>query len=108
MPTGKNTAAVEQTTPAADRTTVEKTTELSEQLFGQVETGQRTAIEAVRKFMDSVDRALPLHGEGPSKRREIIDSALEMSEGLVKTQYEFLRDTVHSAGEALGASGKRK
>ena len=106
MPTGKNTAAVEQTTE--DSTTVEKTTDLSEQLFGQVETGQRAALEAVRKFMDSVDRALPPHGEGPSRRQEIINSALAMSEGLVKTQYDFLRNTVHSAGQALGASGKEK
>jgi hypothetical protein len=108
MPIGKNTAAVEQTMEAADSSTVEKTTERSEQMFEQVETGQRTAIEAVRKFMDSVDRALPPHGEGPSKRQEIIDSALEMSQGLVKTQYALLRNTVHSAGEALGASGKKK
>jgi hypothetical protein len=108
MPTGKNTAAVEQATEAADRTTVEKTTERSEQMFEQVEAGQRAAIEAVRKFMDSVDRALPPHGEGPSRRQEIIDSALEMSQGLVTTQYDFLRGTVHSAGGALGGSGKKK
>jgi len=68
-PTGKHTAAVEQATQAADRTTVEKTTECSEQMFEQVETGQRAAIEAVRKFM---------------------------------------RNTVHSAGGALGTSGKKK
>jgi hypothetical protein len=31
-----------------------------------------------------------------------------MSQKLVKTQYDFLTNVVHSAGEALGASGKKK
>jgi hypothetical protein len=104
MPAAKTTV---DKTPA-DKTTVDKTTELSEQWLEQVKTGQRAALEAVRKFMDSVDKALPAHGEGPSRRQEVIDSALEMSQQLVKTQYDFLRDVVHSAGKALGASGEKK
>ena len=77
-------------------------------MLEQLKGGQRAAIEAARKFMDSVDKALPLHGEGPSRRQEIIDSALEMSERLVETQYDFLRNVVHSAGEALGASSEKR
>jgi hypothetical protein len=101
----------EQTTirdAAAEQTRVEKTTELSEQVLEQVKSGQRSAIEAVRNFMESVDKALPLHGDNPSRRQEVIDSALEMSEKLVQTQYDFLRNVVHSAGETLGASDKKK
>lgn len=93
---------------ASDRGTIEKTTELSEQVLEQVKGSQQSAIEAVRKFMESVDDALPPHGEDHSRRQEVIDSALEMSEKLVKTQYDFLSNVVHSAGEALGASGKEK
>jgi hypothetical protein len=93
---------------ASDRGTIEKTTELSEHVLEQVKGSQQSAIEAVRKFMESVDEALPAHGENPSRRQEVIDSALEMSEKLVKTQYDFLTNVVHSAGEALGASGKEK
>jgi len=93
---------------AADQTRVEKTTELSEQVLEQVKSGQRSAIEAVRNFMESVDKALPPHGENQSRRQEVIDSALEMSEKLVQTQYDFLRNVVHGAGESLGASRDEK
>jgi hypothetical protein len=85
---------------------VDRGTELSEQVFDEIRDGQEQAIEAVRKFMRSVDEALPHDGEGPSRRQDIVDSALEMSEKLVKTQYEFLTKVVRSAGDALGASGR--
>jgi hypothetical protein len=87
---------------------VEETTELSERVLEEVETGQQSAIEAVRQFMESVDKALPPHGENASRRQEVIDSALEMSERLVRTQYDFLRSVVHSAGETLGALSKKE
>ncbi len=76
-------------------------------MLEQIKGSQQKAIEAVRKFMESVDEALPPRGENPSRRQEVIDSALEMSERLVQTQYDFLTNVVHSAGEALGASGKK-
>ncbi len=104
-------AAAEKTAvkdAAAEQTSVGKTTELSEQVLEQITSGQRSAIEAVRSFMESVDKALPPHGENPSRRQEVIDSALEMSEKLVQTQYDFLRDVVHSVGESLGASRDEK
>lgn len=88
----------------SDAGAVERTTELSEQVLEQVKSSQQSAIEAVRKFMESVDDALPPHGDNPSKRQEVIDSALEMSERLVQTQYDFLTNVVHSAGDALGGS----
>jgi hypothetical protein len=91
---------------APDRGAVERTTELSEQVLDQVKEGQRAAIQAVRGFMESVDKALPDHGENASKRQEVIDSALQMSQTLVKTEYDFLSNVVHSAGEALGAGKK--
>ena len=100
--------AAKESKDASERDGVEKTTELSEQVLMQIEGSQRKAIEAVRKFMESVDEALPPHGENPSRRQEEVDSALEMSERLVKTQYDFLTNVVHSAGEALGASGKKE
>lgn len=87
--------------------TIEKGTELSEQVLDQVKESQRSAIEAVRGFMESVDKALPDHGAEPSRRQEIIDSALQMSQKLVKTEYDFLTSVVHSAGEALTGDGKK-
>jgi hypothetical protein len=92
---------------AADKSRVERTTKLSERVLEQVKDSQEDAIEAVRRFMESVDEALPPHGARASRRQDVIDSALEMSEKLVETQYDFLKNVVHSAGEALGASGKK-
>ncbi len=80
---------------------VDRTTELSEEVLKSLETGQRAAIEAVRKFVDTVDQTLPALGERPSRRQEIVDAALEMADRLVHTQYDFLHKVVHSAGKAL-------
>jgi len=88
---------------------VDRPTELSEQTLDSVEKGQRAAIDAVRKFVDTVDEKLPALGdEHPSTRQEIIDAALELSDRLVHTQYGFLREVVQSAGTALGGSDRAK
>ena len=81
---------------------VDRTTELSEEVLKSLESGQRAAIEAVRKFIDTVDETLPALGERPSRRQDIVDAALEMADRLVHTQYDFLHKVVHSAGKALG------
>ena len=39
--------------------------DLSEDVLHSVESGQRAAIEAVRKFVDTVDQALPAGGADP-------------------------------------------
>ena len=88
---------------------VDRPTELSEQTLESVERGQRSAIEAVRKFVDTVDEKLPSLGdEHPSTRQEIIDAALVLADRLVHAQYGFLREVVDSAGKALGTSDKAK
>ena len=81
---------------------IDKTTELSEEVLDSVKTGQQHALAAVRTFVDTVERTLT--GEDPSKRQEVIDSALQMADRLVKTEYDFLRSIVHSAGKSLSAS----
>lgn len=87
---------------------VDRTTELSEDVLKSLDEGARTAIDAVRKFVETVDKALPPRGEGPSRREEITDSALEMAQRLVHTQYEFLRKVVDSAGKTLSGSDGAK
>jgi hypothetical protein len=83
---------------------VDRTSELSDDVLKSLESGSRAAIEAVRKFVDVVDEALPAlpHGERPSRRREIVDAAMDMADRLVKTQYEFLRNVVRSAATTIG------
>jgi hypothetical protein len=105
-------ARATQRRPAASRskTAVDRTAKLSDEVAQSVEDGQRAAIEAVRKFVDAVDHTLPAlpHGEGPSRRQEIIDSGLEMADRLVHTQYDFIRKAVDSAGKALTRSDGAK
>lgn len=82
----------------------DKPTELSEQVLESVKKSQQGALDAVRAFVDTVDQALPLHREGPSKRQEVIDSALAMADRLIQTQYDFLTSVIRTAGNTLGAS----
>jgi hypothetical protein len=82
---------------------VERTTDLSEEVFTSLESAQRAAIEAVRRFMDTVDKTLP-RGETPTKRQDVVDSAMEMADRLVHIQYDFLRRIVADAGKALNRS----
>ncbi len=106
------TATATQRRPATSRpkTAVERTAGLSKEVAQSVEDGQRAAIEAVRKFVDTVDHTLPAlpHGEGPSRRQEIIDSALEMADRMVHVQYDFIRKAADSAGKALSRSSGEK
>ena len=85
-----------------------KPTELSEQVIESVKEGQQAALEAVRRFVDTVDQTLPLGGDEPSRRQQVIDSGLEMADRLVQAQFNFLRNVVHSAGQSLGATPPEK
>ena len=87
--------------------TIDKPIELSDEVLEEIKEGQQAAIEAVRKFADTVDKTLA-GGDHPSGRQEIVDSALKMADKLVATQYDFLRKVVQSVGESLGASGDGK
>jgi hypothetical protein len=87
---------------------VDRTAELSDEVLGSLESGQRAAIEAVRKFVDTVDQTLPPHGEAPSRRQEVIDGAMEMADRLVHVQYDFLRKVVADAGKSLARSDDRE
>ena len=47
----------------------DKPAELSEQVIESVKEGQQAALEAVRRFVDTVDQTLPLGGDEPSRRQ---------------------------------------
>ena len=80
---------------------VERAAGMSDEVLKSVEAGQRAAIETVRKFVDTVDEAMPAHGDRPSRRETVIDAALDMADRLVTTQYNFIRSVVGSADRAL-------
>ena len=89
---------------------IDRTAELSDEVLKSLESGSRAVIEAVRKFVDVVDEALPAlpHGERPSRRREIVDAAMDMADRVVKTQYEFLRSVVQDAATAVSREEDEK
>ena len=60
-------------------------------------TSEQTALATVRRFVDLVEEAIPLDVAGLSRRREVIDAALEMTERLVHTEYDLMRHAVRSA-----------
>jgi hypothetical protein len=82
-------------------TMVDRTAELSDEVLKSLEAGQLAAIEAVHTFVESVDRALPHFGEGPSRRQQILDDAMEMADRLVHTQYDFIRKLIDSTAKSL-------
>jgi hypothetical protein len=97
--TDKNAKAPEAT--AEQKGPVARSAELSEAVLKSVESGQRAAIEAVRKFVDKVDEALPATGDRSSRRDSVIDAALDMADKLVAAQYDFLRHVVRDAASSL-------
>ncbi len=109
-PANASKAASKTTSKPTSKTAVKRAAELSDEVAQSVEDGQRAAIEAVRKFVDTVDRALPVvsQREGSSRRQEIVDSALEMADRLVHTQYDFIRKVVDSAAKSLSRTGEEK
>jgi hypothetical protein len=84
---------------------VDRTAKLSHDVLESVESGQRAAIDAVRNFVDTLDHAVPAHGAGVSKRQDVFDSAMQMADRLVHTQYDFMRKVIASAGTSLTKSG---
>ena len=98
---GKDRAATLK--DAADRTA-----DLSQDVLKSIEAGQRAAVGAVRKFVDTVDEALPALGDRPSRREKVIDAALDMADTLITTQYDFLRSVVRRADLSLGRPDSAK
>jgi hypothetical protein len=87
----------------------ERAVGLSDDVLKSLESGQRSAIDAVRKFVGTVEESLPGRGDDhPSRRETIVDAALDMADKLVKTQYEFIRSVVSSASETLKKQGDEK
>jgi len=71
--------------------------ELSDEVLESVEAGRKQAIEAIRKFVDQVSAEVP----DQSRRKTVVDAALELAEELVTSRIEFFRSVVRSAGEAV-------
>ena len=88
-------------TESPDKKTVAGRVEtLSDEVLESIQAGQRTAMDGVRKFVDTLDEVTP-NIVDESARKKVLDAALDMVDQLVRTQLEFLRKVIGSAGEAL-------
>jgi hypothetical protein len=65
---------------------------------------EQLALEAVRKFVDTVDGIFPdISQDAP--RRKIIDSAFKMTEQLVGVSHQFAQKVVKATSEVLTEPG---
>ena len=81
---------------------VDRTTKLSDELLKSFETSERAAIEAIGQFTITFEEALPHEVTRTSAMaKKVTESGLEMTDRLVHTEYDLLRDVVDSAANWL-------
>lgn len=77
-------------------------TSVAEEIIDAIEHGEIAGLEAVRKFVDSVDEALPSPDGVPSPDREkIINSAFKMVEQLLSVSNDFARNITKATEDIL-------
>jgi len=86
----------------------ERAENLSDEVLQRVEARQRTAIEALRKFVDRLDDAMPNLGDDPSVRKKVIDAIVDYYEQLATTTNEFAANMVRSAIGTLNERSAKK
>ena len=81
---------------------VDRTSVLSDELLTSLETSERAAVESLGQFIVTIEEALPQEVAGTSEvAKKVTASGLEMADGLIHTQYAFLRKAIHSSAKAL-------
>lgn len=86
-------------TQSATPKTPEQQPELLEEVRDSARVGQHAAAEALRKFMRSLDDAIPEAVQ--PLRTKIVDAAVELADSLAAAQYQFNRKLIRSADRAL-------
>ncbi len=66
-----------------------------------------TALEAVRKFLDTVNGVFPDVSADDGPRKKIIDSAFKMTEQLVGTSTQLAERIVKASHDALNEADKK-
>jgi hypothetical protein len=89
-------------------TTAERAENLSDEGLERVEARQRAAIEALRRFVDRLDDAVPNLGDDPSVRKKVIDAIVDYYEQLSTTTNELVTTMVHSAIGTLPSAPRSK
>ena len=88
-------------TPNTEKwTLVERAAALSDEALKSGEAGRRDATEAVRKFVDTLEEAIPAIVD-PAVRKQVVDAALDLADQLVTAQTDFVRGVARATSEAL-------
>ena len=87
---------------------IDRTADLTEAVFKAVEAGQKAAIDAVRKFVETIDKAIPEVGASPAQRQTVIDAALDMADNLVTAQYNFLSSIVRNVDRSVAKTESKE
>jgi hypothetical protein len=82
------------------KTVAERATDLSEKVLESVRDRQQTVIEALRKFVDRLDDALPNLGD-PERREKVLDAFVDFAEKVGTTTNDFVARMVRSASGTL-------
>jgi hypothetical protein len=86
------------------KTMAERASGLSDDVLESVDAGRRAAIEAMRKFVSTIEEATAQHAD-PSRRKTVIDAVLNFADELSATQMELLHSVTRIASETLNKQG---
>ena len=80
----------------------------ADRIINSVAEAERTALEAVRRFLDTVNNAFPDVGPDGGARQRIIDSAFRMTDELVGSSNEFAHRLVKVGADAAKRAPAKK
>jgi len=87
--------------------TATKATDDSPRLIDAIERAETTSLEAVRKFLDTVNDSFPDLGQGEDgPRRKIIDAAFTMTENLVAASNRVAQNILDITEKTLDEADK--
>ncbi len=78
----------------------------ADRIIESLQAAEDSALEAVRKFLDTVNGVFPDVGAEGGPRKKIIDSAFKMTEQLVGTSNQLAQRIVKVSQNARGESEK--
>lgn len=80
-----------------------KPTGISDQWFDMTQTGQQTAFDVIRKFVEIVDMTVPAIGGDTSRRRKLIEGAIDVADLAARAQLGMMRGAGAQLGMMRGA-----
>src|SRR5665213_941879 len=87
--------------------TTETDTNSADRIIESFQDAGNSALESVRKFLDTVNGVFPGMSADDGPRKKIIDSAFKMTEQLVGTSTQVAERIVKASQAAMGESEKK-